>query len=166
MPAVTFDICALLIERSARNRFDAAIGNGKVDATAREALAVMQTVGVDNLRPQLVRTLALHFLAGETDQFVRVLRLGAKSLREDPARLKQEMHEHLQFVQASSRLKKLIGTVMTNIGPFRELQNVQVTYAGDRRKNLPGFSVSDLETTRVNSKKLTNWIVNEEQADR
>lgn len=136
------------------------------------------------MRPQLVRALALHFLAGETDQFVRVLRLGAKSLQEDPARLKLEMQEHLLFVQASpavetkTRIADLFGQALAKVDVGKVRANLQrpkrgnMTHGHGRFKKhtyLPekkfDFSVSDLEMTRINSKKLRNWIVSEEQAE-
>jgi len=185
------------LEKLAMRKFDIAIASGKASDAARVALAVMRNVGADSVRPQLVRTLALHFLAGETDQYLRVLRLGAKRLQDDPEQLKKEMLEHLEFVKQSPpftffarrvgdqppAVERVPAGAGKTFYPFVNTiaDKVHRHTAGSAKygrhtakgvyfphlsKVRRGIRLSDLETTRfasrIDSKKLTHWIVSEE----
>ncbi|HYI09999.1 MAG TPA: hypothetical protein VEK57_13145 [Thermoanaerobaculia bacterium] len=178
MPAEDFDLLAQVVHGHAMGQFDASIAAGTVTDRTRLVLTVMRNVGIDNVRAQLVRTLALHFLAGETDHFLRVLRLGAARLQESPERLKKEMQEYLDFVRTSpavARRHRTGSAIIVKSRPVQLLRKVAVVLAmssgredgkASMKEKIFNGTLSDLGVApRVDSKKLTDWIVNEKQAE-
>jgi hypothetical protein len=170
----TFKAYATILERRARREFDAAVACGAVTDTARDALAIMRNSSVGQLRDHLLRTLVLHRLSGDVDQFRRVLRLASRRLRDEPEQLKKAVDEHLEFVQSCSpemprspavkihkatsglSLKSLYGPVVFKMD-------------GERGNVITGDEVSPKSlfptlppVTIDDSKELTNWIVSEE----
>lgn len=87
------------IEERAREDFDFALRQ-HILPVAAAANAVMRNAGGGDLRPQIIRTLALHWVIGDADAYRRTLRLGEVRLRDNAEQLKSEMLEHLDFIRA------------------------------------------------------------------
>jgi hypothetical protein len=98
---------AKTIEEIARRRFDHEIGGGIVTDEARSALAVMRNVAVGELRGHLLRSLVLHRLEGNTDQYRRVLRLAQARLQDTAAVIEDEVRHHLEFPRTLSRTNEI-----------------------------------------------------------
>jgi hypothetical protein len=91
------------LEARARRVFDREIAAGVVTKKARAALAVMRNVAVGDLRAHLLRTLVMHFLNADTDQYRRVLRLAEQRLHDSATVIEREVRQQLDLSRRMTR---------------------------------------------------------------
>lgn len=169
LPPTTFNAYAALIEKRARREFDAAVASGGVTDSAYDALAIMRNSGTGQLRDHLLRTLVLHKLTGDADQFRRVLRLASRRLRDEPERLKKAVDEHLEFVRSSvPAARPVVKTYVPGVSPVKVItvnRTKKTGYYGT--VNHPLVSSKSLfpslpSVTIDDSQDLTDWIVRDD----
>jgi hypothetical protein len=109
----TVDAMANRLEIAARQRFDREISGMTVTPTAHAALAVMRGTGTGDLRNHLLRTLVVHRLEGDTDQYRRVLRLASVRLKDSENRLEEDLERFLNLTRHTAADQQRVGQSVT-----------------------------------------------------